>query len=157
MNTDEQAIEIIEKNRRISLIGFIVTFTCWQLGQIVTLNFGDSASPLVLGIFHFLNIAGSFGWVGFSYYLYKSIRLQKQHPQIKDQINDERASLIRLRAMSFGFVYSTGAAGLIFGTSFLIDSFAVEFRLQGTVVAQSIMLIGLVSSWVAYLILDKEE
>ncbi|HFB64396.1 MAG TPA: hypothetical protein ENJ60_02550 [Aeromonadales bacterium] len=150
-------IEAIERNRRINLIGFIIAFSSWQLGQIVTLNFSDSIDPELLFIFQLLMVVGSLGWIGFSYFLYRTIRLIKQHPELSSQLNDERSSLIRIRAMAYGFIYTLGAASLFFGGSFLIDAFSANFHFSGSFVAQSIMLIGIESAWISFLIMDSKE
>jgi len=150
-------LDKIEKNKRYSLIGFIITFSCWQLGQIVSFNFSDSIGHSTLIIFQLLTFGGSIGWIGFSYYVYRSIGFLKQHPELKPQLDDERATIIRLRAMSYGFVITVGSSALFFGISFVIDSTTNDFYFGGTFMAQTIMLIGIVSSVISYLILDSQE
>jgi len=156
-NDNLSPIEKIERNRRITLVGFIGTFSCWQIGQLLTLNFSDSVAPTTLLIFHLLTLIGGVGWAGFSYFLYRSIGLLKQHPELKPQLDDERNSLIRLKALSYGFTITLGTASLFFGLSLVIDSIGYDLHLSGTFVAQTIMLIGILSALISYLVLDHRE
>lgn len=103
-----------------------------------------------------LSALGAISWVGFMFYLIKISRFLKGNSELNEQINDERLSLIRLRSMSYGFVITVGITSLFFAASFLVDTFSESFNLSGTFVAQSILLIAISSTWLSYLILDKE-
>ncbi len=153
-----EPIEVLEKNRRVSLIGFTIFFVLWQVGQIITLNFEDLLSASMLVIFHSMTFVGALGWVGFSIYFFRARNLVKAHPQLSGQFNDERWCLIKNKAMSYGFIFSLAAAAIFLAISVLLEAFGrANVRLSGQFVAHSILVIAVVSSWISYLILDTQE
>jgi len=152
-----EPLEIYENKKVFALKGLIVSFIAWQFGQIMLNNFADLLHSSVTMVCQFLNIFGAFGWAGFIFYLIKISRFLKRDSNLNSQVNDERMSLIRLRGMSYGFMITLGVTVLFFGASTLFDSFASSFELSGTFVAQSIILVAVSSTWISYLILDKDE
>jgi len=120
-------------------------------------NFGESLPRFALMIFQIFNLLGAVGWAAFIIYLVKISKLIKGNTKLISQINDERMSLIRLRAMSYGFMITLGATSLFFGASTLTDALTENFEFGGSFVAQSIMLIAVTSVMISYLILEKEE
>jgi hypothetical protein len=152
-----ETLEIYENKKILAFKGLIVSFIAWQLGQIMMNNFSELMHSSVIIVFSSLNFIGAVGWAGFIFYLIKISRFLKGNSNLNSQINDERMSLIRLRAMSYGFVITLGATSLFYGASTLVDTFSVSFELPGTFIAQSIILIAVSSVLISYLILDKSE
>lgn len=152
-----EALEVYENKKLFAFKGLIVSFIAWQLGQIMLSNFAELLHSSVTMVCHFLNVFGAIGWVGFIFYLIKISRFLKGDSKLNNQVNDERLSLIRLRAMSYGFIVTLGVTALFFAATVLVDSFAVNFELSGAFVAQSIILVAVSSTWISYLILDKNE
>ncbi len=152
-----EPLEIYEHKKIFAFKGLIISFIAWQLGQIMLNNFTGLLHSSVTMTFQFLNLFGGLSWAGFIFYFMRISGFLKENLNLKSQVNDERASLIRLRALSYGFTITLGVTSLFYCASFLFDSFAENYKLGGTLVAQSIILVAVSSALISYLILDKEE
>jgi hypothetical protein len=151
-------IDILETKKRTTLIGALIFFTAWQVGQMVTFNFTDSMSSSVKLFFLLLTMIGSFGWVVVSIYYVKLASLYKKHPEAYKQLNDERSTLVAYKAMGHGYKVTGVAAVLIFVITFLLNNFSTEqYGLTGMFVSHLLMVIAITSGWLAYLIVDKEQ
>lgn len=150
-------LETYENKKVFALKGMVISFIAWQFAQIILNNFAEHLHNALLIAMQFLNLFGALAWAGFIFYLIKISGFLKGNSVLKSQVNDERSSLIRLRAMSHGFVITLGVSSLFFGASTLFDSLAENIELGGTFVAQAIILVAVSSALISYLILDKEE
>ena len=108
--------------------------------------------------FRLLTIIGSLDWGVVAIYYKKLTALFKKHPDICKQLNDERSTLVAYKAMALGYKITVGLAGFIFVITFLLNNFSTEqYGLSGMFVSHLLMFIGVASSWLAYLIVDKEQ
>jgi len=156
MDADLNPIEIIEKNRRNSLIGFSLCFSLWQIGQIATLNFKEQLSESLFLFFSIVTLVGSLGAVGLFFYFYKAHRLLKKHPQLCYQVNDERACQLKNKALAYGFSAAIASSSLLLALSFISTHILGNSGLTGAFVSHVIMVCTVITSLVAYLILDKD-
>jgi len=159
MSTENITIDVLEKRKRKAFTGLLIFFTLWQIGQIAMFNFEHLMSPTVITIFSFIILIGSLGWAAYSVYFVKLNSLLKKHPNICKQLNDERQTLVRYKAMSYGLSTIIGTSALLFAIIFSLNSFFVfdTSLLSGQFVSHLIMIIAVTSSLLAYLLLDKEE
>jgi len=156
MTANLDPIEIIEKNRRNSLIGLSLCFSLWQIGQIATLNFKGQLSESLFLFFSIVTLVGSLSAVGLFFYFYKVHRLLKKHPQLCHQINDERACQLKNKALAYGFSGAVASSSLLLAVSFITNQIRGDSVLTGAFVAHVIMVFTIITSLVAYLILDKD-
>jgi hypothetical protein len=157
MNANLEPIEIIEKNRRNSLIGLVFCFGLWQIGQIVTLNFKEQIGEELFLIFSIITLVGSLSAVGLFLYFYKVRSLLKKHPQLCSQINDERACHIKNKALAYGFSGAVVSSSLLLALSFITNQIESDIVLTGAFVSHFIMVFTIITSLVAYLVLDNNE
>ncbi len=159
MNEELATLAIIEKKRRVYLIGIIVSFSAWMIGWIMTYHFEAVLPHSIYKVFSLMLILGAIGWAGLSLYLLKMNTLIKSNPSFYKHLNDERAKILRLKAMSYGFVVSVAIGSLFFAAGFINDAFFTIDANYFTAgfAGHTMMYITLVSSWIAYFMLDEQE
>jgi hypothetical protein len=157
MNANLEPIEIIEKNRRNSLIGLVFCFGLWQIGQIVTLNFKEQIGEELFLIFSIITLVGSLSAVGLFLYFYKVRSLLKKHPQLCQQVNDERSCQLKNKALAYGFSGAVVSSSLLLALSFVTSQIESDIVLTGAFVSHFIMAFTIITSLVAYLVLDNNE
>jgi hypothetical protein len=157
MSANLEPIEIIEKNRRHSLIGTVLCFGLWQIGQIATLNFKEQLGESLFQFFSIVTLVGAFGALVLFFYFYKSQRLLKKHPQLCHQVNDERACQLKNKALAYGFSGAVVSSSLLLALSFITSQIDSTIVFTGAFVSHVIMVFTVITSLVAYLILDKDQ
>jgi hypothetical protein len=159
VNEELATLANIEKKRRIYLIGIILSFSAWMIGWIMTYHFETVLPHLIYKIFSAMLILGAIGWAGLSLYLLKINALVKSNPSFCKYLNDERTKILRLKAMSYGFVASITIGCLFFAAGFINDAFFTIDANYFTAgfAGHTMMYITLLSSWIAYYILDEQE
>lgn len=157
MSANLDPIEIIEKNRRNSLIGLVLSFGLWQIGQIATLNFEGQLGESLFLFFSIVTLIGALGAIGLFFYFHKAQTLLKKHPQLCHQVNDERACQLKNKALAYGFSGAVVSSSLLLALSFITSQIGSDIVFTGAFVAHFIMAITILTSLVAYLVLDKNE
>ena len=157
VESNQESLETYENKKVVAFKGLVLSFMAWQLGQMALNNFAELLPVWLTAIFHGLNFFGAITFVGFIFYSFKVSHFLKGNSKLYSQVNDERAKLVRLRAMSYGLVITLGASALVFAASTLFDSFSYDIALSGSFVAQLLILVAVSSTCISYLIVDRSE
>ena len=151
-------IETAENRKRSNLLGYATFFSIWQIGHIANFHFesaNNGLTAIVMGAFVLVGVAG---YMYFTWGFVRTNRLMKQNPELCINLNDERARLLRLRAMSYGFFACIGLMALFLAGSTLASAvFNLDVAvISGAFVAHVTLVVGIVCFWLALLILDEE-
>ena len=130
-----------------------------MIGWIMTYHFESALPDFIYKIFSVMFVLGAVGWAGLSFYLLKINTLIKSNPSFCKYLNDERTKILRLKAMSYGFVASVAIGSIFFSGGFINDAFfAIDANyFTAGFAGHTMMYITLVSSWIAYFMLDEQE
>lgn len=139
----------LEKNRTKFIKRSLIGFAIWQLTYLIRYLHLDTVK-LITGFTAIISVIGGIVW---AYYLMKivllSFLMQKKRP-LAISLNNEYFQMIRLKSFTIGFWVILGFVGILFTLSLYV---ALNIQL----VLHILLVVGVISPLVSYLILDKDE
>ncbi len=159
MNDKIQKLEDLEARRRTMLLGFIIFFSMWQFGSIVTWYLKEVLPHFVFIFFGIVLMIGSIGWVWVSYLLLKINKVFKQNPEFCQMVDDERNCNLKYKASHYGLL-ATIVLSMTMYLIFLLGGewFNLDFSIfSAQFVAHLIWVTAMISPVIAYFNLSKEE
>jgi hypothetical protein len=151
-------IEQLEGKKRAGQIGFIITFTLWQIGQIGTTYFISDLSDSTSLVFSVMFLIGSIAWVGYCWFIVKMGKQLKLHPDLRKQLYDERICELRTKALNIGFASAVVTLALFIAANLIVASTSLfdSPHINGGLVAHTTLVIIILVTSIAYLRLDSE-
>ncbi|GIO31340.1 MULTISPECIES: hypothetical protein [Paenibacillus] len=139
----------LEKNRTTFIKRSLIGFAIWQLTYLIRYLHLDTVKLITV----FTAIISVMGGIVWAYYLIKivllSFRMQKKR-RFAISLNNEYFQMIRLKSFTVGFWVILGLVGIFFTLSLFV---ALNIQL----VLHLMLVVGVISPLIYYLILDKDE
>lgn len=133
-----------ERTRTRLLLGGLICFVIWEVLRLTERAWGATLNRATRQA---LIIGSLIGWLGWSYYLIRTIRLGRivrATPGLESMLNDEFVQLARLKAWRAGlFAVLVAQIGLM------------AFQVPGHIAPQLTMLVGVAASIGAFLIYER--
>ncbi|MEH7525655.1 hypothetical protein V7149_20640 [Bacillus sp. JJ1503] len=138
----------LEMKRKNLIVGNLVGFILWQIPYLV--HYVISKPTIVLGYSSIISVIGLFIWLYYNIRLIKfSGQLRKKH-ELARSLNDEYFQVIRLKSFTSAFWVLLGCIVIFFVLSLFI-------KLNVQLVLHALIIIGVVSALISYLIFDKDN
>ncbi|GAA3401158.1 hypothetical protein ACFFNY_14695 [Paenibacillus hodogayensis] len=137
----------LEKNRTTFIKRSLIGFAIWQLPYLIQHLHFDT---FITGFITIISVIGAIVW---AYYLIKIVRLSflsQKKRSLAISLNNEYFQMIRLKSFTVGFWVVLGLVGILFVLSLYV---ALNIRL----VLHLLLVVGVISPLVSYLIIDKDE
>ncbi|MEH7125670.1 hypothetical protein V7127_20885 [Bacillus sp. JJ1773] len=138
-----------EMKRKNLIVGNLVGFTLWQIPYLV--HYVISKPTIVLsGYSSIISVIGLFIWLYYNIRLIKfSGQLRKKH-ELARSLNDEYFQVIRQKSFTLAFWVLLGCIVILF-----VQSLFIHLNVQ--LVLHALIIIGVVSALISYLIFDKDN
>jgi hypothetical protein len=133
-----------ERTRTRLLLGGLIFFVIWEGLRLAERLFAGSLDRTTRQV---LIIGSLLGWLGWSYYLIRTVslgRIVRSTPGLESTLNDEFIQLARLKAFRAGFV-----------AVMLAQIVPIAFTIPGPVAGQLSILVGVATTIGGFLIYER--